>query len=59
MIECIARTRVSAKPCWKNQIKEAGLMPQLAIFNIVIFHALGNLLSNNAEKLSIKASDYQ
>lgn len=34
-------------------------MSQLAIFNIVIFHAFRNLLSNNAEKLSIEAHDYQ
>lgn len=34
-------------------------MSQLAVFSIVIFHTLRNLLSNNAENLSIEASDYQ
>lgn len=59
MTECIARTSMSAKPCWKNKINEIGFMSQLAIFNTVIFHTFRNLLSNIAEKLSIKATDYQ
>lgn len=58
IIEYIART-LSAKSYWKNKVSETVFMSQLVVFNIVIFHTLRNLLSNNTENLSIKTSDYQ